>query len=166
MALIPQEVFDIYNEFADDFINDNFGVNCTIYYPPKSIACSNCQTDPIGQKVANRFQHGAPSPFIARGCDFCGGSGYKESVVNETIKLRIYDEPKHWIKISSFANVADGDVQIIGFLSDSPKLQSANYIIVNSDQAVFGDFKYQLASECLPHGFKKNRYFIALLKRV
>lgn len=165
MATIPQEVFDIYNEFCDDFIDDNFGVNCTIYYPVQSVACSNCQTDPIGQKIANRFQHGGLGPFTARHCSFCGGSGFKESVTTETIKLRIYDNPRHWIKISSFANVADADAQIIGHLYDAPKLNMADYIIINSDQSAYGDFKYKLASQCLPHGFKKNRYFIALIKK-
>jgi hypothetical protein len=162
--LIPQEVFDIYNEFCDDFIDDNFGVNCTIYYPQTSVAC-DCQTDQIGQKIANRFQHGGPAPFTARGCSFCGGSGYRETTASEVIKLRIYDQPKHWIKVASFVNVADGDVQIIGHLRDAPKLSNADHIIINSDQAAYGDFKYKLNSPCLPHGFKKNRYFIALLKK-
>jgi hypothetical protein len=162
--IIPQEVFDIYNEFADDFINDNFGVLCTLYYPATSVAC-DCETDPIGQKIANRFQHGGPAPFTARHCSFCGGSGYKESVPTDTVMLRVYDQPKNWIKIAGFANVADADVQIIGFLADVPKISSSDYIVLNTEQNVFGDFKYKLASVCLPHGFKKNRYFVALLKK-
>lgn len=164
MAILPPGLFDIYNEICDDFIDDNFGVNCTIYYPPISVAC-DCQLDPIGQKTANRFQSGGLAPFQARDCSFCGGTGWKQQSSSETIKLRIYDQPRHWIKIAEFVNIPDADVQVIGYITDVPKISSSDYIILNSDQAVFGDFKYKLSSQCLPHGFKKNRYFIALMKK-
>lgn len=165
MINIPQSVFDKYNDAVDDMINSNFGVNCKLVYPPIRAQCTNCVFDSIGRKSANKYAHGGPAPFNFGVCPVCGGSGFKESESDTTIKMRVYYELKSFIKITGTVNIPDGAVQVIGFLSDVEKFKRANRIILNSDlEGVAGDV-YERLSEPQPHGFKRNRYFICMLKR-
>ena len=165
MVNIPQEVFDLYNSVVDDMINSNFGVNCKVIYPPTRVFCSNCVYDSIGRKSANKYVHGGPAPFNFGICPICGGSGYKEIESNTTIKLRVYYETKSFIKLAGMVDIPDGTVQVIGFLSDVNKIRNANRIILNSDLEGVAGNVYERLTEPVPHGFKRNRYFICMLKR-
>ena len=165
MVNIPQEIFDLYNETVDDMINSNFGVNCKIVYPPEREQCNNCVYDSIGRKSANRYAHGGPAPFNFGVCPVCGGEGYKEVESSETIKLRVYYEMKSFIKLAGMVEIPDGSVQVIGFLSDQDKIRQSNRIILNSDMEGVAGNVYEKLSEPVPHGFRKNRYFICMLKR-
>ncbi len=62
----------------------------------------------------------------------------------------------------SFPNA---DVQVIGYRSDLPNLRKANEILLLNDQTNT-DWRMALAGEPFLHGFGKNRYFVAFLKRV
>ena len=75
---IPDSVYAKFNEAVDAMISE-FGVACTLVYPAKRVACSNCITDTIGRRSGNRYRTGGPIPF-ARGmvCPYCGGSGNEE----------------------------------------------------------------------------------------
>lgn len=166
MVNIPDEVFQVYEEFADDFIDDNFGVNCTLIYPSRRIFCSNCVFDQIGQKSANRYKHGGPAPFNFGNCPTCGGEGYKEEEATDTIKLRVYYNSKNWIKVASSIDVPNAAAQVIGHLKDMPSFEMANEIIVNEPQENYKSWKFSRASDALPHGFKQRRYFVAFLQRI
>ena len=167
MVSIPDSVFDKYREFADDFISENFGVNCKLIYPSRRIACVNCVSgrSMVGSTSTSRYKHGGPMPFNFGNCPTCGGQGYKEEEQTTTIKLRIYYKGEEFVKVNNL-NVADADAQVIGFIYDLPKFNRANEILCDSDQEDYHKWRFTRSGDALPHGFKHNRYFIALLKRV
>ncbi len=168
MVSIPDSVFIKYKNFADDFISKNFGVNCKLIYPPRRIACVNCITanSLVGSTSTNKYKHGGPQPFSFGNCPTCGGAGFKEDEQTETIKMRVYFRAEEFIEIVPGVNTADSDAQVIGFIYDLPKYERANEIILNVDQANYQNWKFSRIGDAVPHGFKKDRYFMAFLKRI
>lgn len=163
MSYIPSGLFDIYYSYVDDF-NNSLGVSCELSYPPVQVACS-C-TDNVGNKSINRYHHGGPAPINFGGCALCGGQGYKESSPStDTIKLRIYENPKDWIKVGVPVNVSNNTVQIIGFASDLPKYNQAIKVEINTPQQGHGVKSFDKAGDVSLHGFGKTRYFIAYLNK-
>ncbi len=174
MFIIPQLVFDTYNKAVDAMIDSNFGVSCKIYYPAEKTICSNCEFNPLIGKSANIYKAAGPIPFTDGFCPYCNGDGYTDSVQTEDIMLRCYFTPKHWIKIALDTKVNDnninykypaGAMQTIGHLADLPKCKRANYIVVNTEVDGYINPSYGLISEPVFHGFKKNKYFIAMWER-
>lgn len=154
-----------YQEAADLFIdNVNIGVNCTLVYPDKRTECPNCKINTIGGSSINVYKTGGPYPFTVGNCQYCQGKGFKTENATEDIRLRIYQNPKNWIKVANIEIVA-GRVQVIGYLSDSQKLRRAKEIELVSDQD-YQKWKYKLATDIYPHGFGKNRYFLSYLDRI
>jgi hypothetical protein len=155
---IDNSVFDIYKEVADWMIdNPNIGKTFTIYYPPIKVQCTQCN-EPVGINNKNTGKFGGPNTYT---CEYCNGNNTIDQVTSDTIKLRIYWENKSWIKIGNL-NFADADAMIIGYLSDVNKLQNANEIVLTEQQS---KWSFRLASKPFPHGFGKNRYFVAYLKQ-
>ena len=161
---IPTELFDKWREISDYFLtNDNFSRICTLYYPPIREACNNCNVGLIGGNSTNVFQHGGPAPFNNNGCAYCGGNGYREKEVTDTIRLRIYHTKKNWVKTSDIVS-PDAEVQVIGLTSDLPKFIRADSIQLVSEQNELEQY-YNLAGEPFFYGFNTNRYFVAFLRR-
>lgn len=163
---IPSSVFTTYYTTADDFIDKNFGVNCVIYYPAKRVDCENCIFDPFTKKSSNKYQSGGPISFTNGICPYCNGEGFRSSVDSDTIKMRAYYDKKSWVKIPLPINLPDGAVQTIGHMSDLPKVLRCTEMQLHSDIAGQGTFKYMLSGEPVPHGFGRNKYFIAMWVRV
>lgn len=158
---IPQEVFNLYYETVDDFIDSNFGVTCTLYYPEKKVDCSNCIYDSLLKVSTNKYQSGGPIPFTTGICPYCNGMGYRSSVPTETVIMRIYYEKKFWIRSAIPINIADVAAQSYAHMVDFPKISNCVEAHFHSDIAGYGDFRYKLAGQPVPHGFKKNKYVIA-----
>lgn len=74
--------------------------------------------------------------------------------ISETIKVRLYNSPKDWLKSGNIEYI-DGRVQVLGYMSDSFKLKRASEIKLDN-------LTYKLASEPVRHGFG-NRYFMCFL---
>lgn len=165
MYEIPQSLFDKYNDAVDAMINTNFGVDCKCVYPPLKTQCVNCVFDSIGRKSANKYAHGGPAPFNFGICPVCGGSGYRETESFDTIKLRVYYTPRDFKKISGNVEVPMGGLMVIGFLTDVFKLKNSARVIVNSTLEGVASGAYELSGEPQPWGFKRNRYFMAVLQR-
>ena len=162
---IPTEVFDTYYSIASDFIDSNFGVNCTIYYPEKKSICDNCIFDSFQKKSTNKYLAGGPISFTTGQCPRCAGTGYRSIADTDSIKLRAYFDKKKWIKMPVDINLVDSAVQVIGHMVDMPKILRASSVLVNSDIQGYKSFKYVLAGEPVPHGFGRNKYFVAMLTR-
>lgn len=160
MGLVPQAVIDTYNTIVDSFINEDFGVDCVLEYPPKDAVCINCVYDSKSKKSTNRYKSGGPSYFTSGVCPWCGGKGVTQTINTDTIKLRCYWERKSWLKIGIPINIPDNAVQTIGFLSDFPKIKKAQKILLNNQNSGYVNLEYVLYGEPIPHGFKKNRYII------
>jgi len=174
---IPQEIFDKYFEVCDYLLEDNnFSRVCKIYYPPIKEACVNCTTNFGGGASSNVYQHGGPAPFSNTTCGYCGGNGYREKEVTDTLRLRIYWNKKDWIKTNSTSGsqkfalgedsiVIGGSIaQIIGSVDDIVKISRMREMQVISEQKEL-NHRYILAAEPFFHGFGKHRYFVAFIKR-
>lgn len=164
---VPSGVFTKYQEACDWFINDShIGQICTLIYPPKKIVCSNC-TSLTGSSTSNVYRHGGPAPFRFGNCPLCGGNGYSEQEVTGSLRMRVYFSRKDWIRISGSSSIVtnNADAMGIGFLSDLSNLQKAIEIILVKDE-INTKFRSKLLGSPQPHGFGKNRYFIAFFEAV
>lgn len=159
---IPDEVFDTYFDTVDDFIDSNFGVTCRLTYPAKKTVCTNCIYDPLLKKSSGIYKSGGPISFSNGVCPYCNGVGFSESADTDTLKLRVYYEKKHWIRLPVTAELPDGSVQTIGHMADLPKILRCNNIVFNTDIEGNVEYKYKLSGEPMPHGFKRRKYFIAM----
>lgn len=156
---IPQNLFDLYNSAMDTFLeNDNFSRLCTIVYPSTRIPCGQCN---VGSP--NVYSHGGPALFGNENCTECGGRGYKESEVTDSIRLRIYWNKKNWI-LGGAGVIGSASVQVIGYISDLPKLIRADSVILVSENHE-SETTYRISGEPFYHGFGKNRYFVTYLER-
>lgn len=174
MTLIPDCIYEGYRKMADAMINE-LGVNCKLVYPPVLEDCDNCVYDPIGDKSSGRYKSGGPRPFYGGACPVCKGAGTKEIEDTETVKFRFYNQgsrggavglPSDFLKIGEAIRTAEGAGFLIGFIYDLPKLEQANEIIINSDQENYKKWVYTKATEAVPYGLQKNRYFIVGVERV
>lgn len=166
MVTIPSGVFTKYREYADAMI-DQFGINCTIYYPSKREVCSNCVADGIGNKSGNVFKSGGHANAFNRGCVYCGGNGYKEVEYTDTISLRVYHRASDFRKVTTLnVDIPEGTIMVIGYIYDLPKFERANYIKINTSQEAYREFKYERQGEPRIHGLQHNRYFLCFMSRI
>lgn len=166
MALIPDDLFDAYYEAVDEFItNDFIGKPCKVFYPPERLACDNCKVVKLASGSSNQYKTGGPIPFTHGVCPYCGGIGYKETYVSDDIRLRIYWSKRDWSKLALNVQIPEAEVMTIGFLTDITKCIRCQYIQLVSDQTALAKYNFVLAGEPFPHGFGKDRYFVAYWKR-
>lgn len=163
---IPQKIFDMYYETVDDFIDLNFGVNCTLFYGPKKNICPNCIFNPVTGKSSNQYKAGGPISFQDSICPYCDGDGYTNTEAIEDIKLRVYFSKKDWVKIEIPVLIKDGAVQIIGHITDMPKIRKARQVRVCAELEGYENFDFTLAGAPSPWGFRRNKYFVAFMNRV
>ena len=164
--------YSISNDLITDFqtavgdLIDQLGKDCKLFYPPKTVSCSNCAFDSIGRKSANRYLHGGPIPFPDGAmCPMCNGAGLHAKEISDTITLLLYWSPKEWVDIGIQVAVPDGVVQTKGRIADLPKIKRANYILLHSDMEGYQHYRYQLMGEPVPQGLKQTKFFIAMWKR-
>lgn len=164
--IIPNGLYDLYHSTVNDFINYNFGQTCKIIYPDKLTVCPNCIQDTFTGKSANKYKSGGPQSFTVGVCPWCNGDGYLKTEKSDTIKLRIYHARKDWVRIPISIEIPDGTVQVFGFMTDLPKIQMSNKILLHVDAEGYTRQFYRLLGEPYPHGLgPTRRYFIAYLKR-
>jgi hypothetical protein len=160
---LPSDIWERYYEAADFFI-DSLGEPCTVYYPPIKTECSNCVISFFNGISTNVYRHGGPAPFSFGVCPLCGGNNLAEVETTASLQLRIYWQKRDWIKVAEIIVVPDAEVQVIGYLTDLSKLRQANFIKLVTNQKQI-ETKYELAGEPFFWGFKKDRYFVAFLKK-
>jgi len=161
---IPDGMMDKYYEACDFFIdNDYIGRACTIVYPPKRVPCDNCIVKPVGTTTTNVYRTGGPAPFPFGNCPLCGGNGYSETEITDTIRMRIYWNRSEWMRIGGNIQVEDAEAMAIGYMTDLPKLQRAIEIILIKGTN-YAEYRTTLAGKPTPWGFGRNRYFVAVFK--
>lgn len=162
---IPNQIFTDYQEVVDELIlNDNIGKNCQLSYPELRVDCPNCIYDSVQKKSSNRYQSGGPIPFSSGVCPYCRGVGIIATPQVEVIRLRVYWTKKDFRKLGA-VDIPDGDVMVIGFMSDMAKLQKSTELLILSDSVAVLNRKFEVGVEVFPWGFGKNKYFVAHLKR-
>ena len=79
---IPNSVFTKYNEFADAMI-DNFGVTCTLVYPPKRETVTGRPSAGLPRRGASIYRSGGPQSYSTSMP--LGDAQYKLTEVTESI---------------------------------------------------------------------------------
>jgi hypothetical protein len=102
-------------------------------------------------------------PFEFGSCPLCGGNGYKEEEVTDTIRLRIYWSRADWIRIAGSIVSDDAEVMVIGYISEVSKMRKASNILLAKDNNE-ATYRTSLLGEPTPWGFGRNRYFLAFLQ--
>ena len=161
---IPDNLFTMYNNAADDFINFNFGRVCRLYYPSKPLVCPNCIIDTITNQSTGLYNGTGPVAFTnGMICPVCNGAGFKENEITEDIKFRIYESPNIWNKVAANIVSQNTIAVIYGFITDLPKIQQMNSLLLDYENIGYGSRRCVLDGNPKEHGFNK-RYFIAALK--
>lgn len=163
--LIPQYILDLYDTTVSDFNNNNFGVNCKLFYGTNRTVCTNCIFNEALNASTNIYLTGGPIPFTNGLCPYCDGVGFKDTQATETIKLRVYHERKSFIRMEIPVNVIDGAIQTIGSIEYLNKCKRCNHMIANSDLEIYNQYKFVLASDPAPFGLTKKE-FVAYWNRL
>lgn len=164
--IIPDAVFQEYNYTMDAFIDGVPGKSCLLIYPATKIECPNCFLDPNTDRSTNVYKNGGPQSFINFTiCPLCGGEGYRTNPNTESIRLRVYYNPKDFLNTGTTITAPDGTIQIIGYMTDYPKVQKSIALSVNSELNGAEIWKYKKQGEAVPWGFNQ-RYFVQLWSRI
>ena len=162
---IPSLLIDEHEWLADSFIDGETGTDCTLVYPPSDTECPNCLFDPQTGESANIYKDGGPMPFTDHTtCPWCNGFGRGQTPVEESIRMRVYyggmevnAAMRQFNMATQLAQDPDGLVFVIGYMNDRPSFERCDSIVIH-------DTKMSRKSKALPWGFRKNRYFAAMLK--
>jgi len=164
---LPAGILDEHEWLSDFLLDGETGHTCTIYYPPKPTECDNCIFDPTTGRSSNIYKTGGPIPFQNHTiCPRCGGAGRSTIRTTEDVKLRIYWQPKDWIDIGVKFDVAYGVAMTIGYMTDLPKIERAEKILLNTNILEMRRWFCKRAGEAVPHGFRQKRYFIQYVERI
>lgn len=145
---IPDDVFTKYKEAVDEMIL-KFGVNCRISYVKKIVQSGS---QPITTTSKSLRPYDNTSSFLQN-------ESYTEVETSDVVRLRVYWTKKDWKKIADLV-IPDDGIMTIGYLSDLPKIRSCDYMIANIENLSFTNKKFTLATDTIPWGFKKDRYFV------
>lgn len=156
---IPAELIDTHEWMADSLIDDVPGINCLLIYPNKQEECDNCILDHATGRSSGIFKTGGPISFANfQICPRCNGDGHYSSPITSIIRLRVYWEAKSFIDIGAKIANPDGVVMLIGYMEDLPELERADKIQIQ-------EYIYTRQGEAVPHGLRRDRYFIQYAKR-
>lgn len=163
-ALIP-----VYQAGVDALIN-KLGMDCTIYNPSRDVDCPNCVYNAATKRSANIYQAGGPRPFQnGQICPYCNGAGIQKVVSTDSVRMIVIWNPKDWIKIPSMAsmdwNSPESYAQTWGYITDLPKIQRAESVLITNATQQFNNYKFIRHGEPCPQGLQENRYFVMMWKR-
>ena len=163
---LPASLVQEYQWTMDAFIDDtNIGHICSLVYPPRLEECPNCFLDAKTGRSINIYKSGGPAAFPNHTtCPWCNGEGRLRVPVEETIRLRVYYNPKDFIP-GLPVEAKDAVVQVIGYLTDLPKLERATEVILDSNLQPLQRIKCVRSGAAAPWGFGQ-RYFAQLLRVV
>ena len=162
---IPSGVIDSH-EWASDAIIDSLGKNCKLVYPAKVTECNNCYYDPRTRRSTGIYKSGGPISFPNNTtCPACGGAGRSTVETTESIKLRVYWNPKDWQTFAGTIQNPEGVAQVIGYMSDLPKVERSVEVIINSDVESTKEYRCVKEGEAVPWGFRQDRYFLQFYRR-
>ena len=164
---IPDSIVQESEFVADALLEGPTGHNCELIYPvTKNASCPNCIYSPRQRKSSNIYKAGGPVPFKNHTiCPWCGGVGRSSRPVTEDIRLRIYWNQKDWINKMPL-EVGQSMVMVIGFMTDLPKVEKCDRILLNKDVESYRSWMCEREGEAVPHGLSQDRYFMQMLRRV
>jgi hypothetical protein len=171
MISIPSGIETVYKQAVDALLTSELtSESCSVYYPPKKVACNNCVPGPFGGSGGNTYRSGGPAPFSFGQCPLCQGKGFKESETSDTIRLRVYfirqDNRLKTFNEQANINFDQYDAQIIGYTADLPKVNRANYLTLVDQEKGNQTIKVRLITSPVPWGFGKDKYFTAYVAKI
>lgn len=166
---LEEATLKIVRDALDDLITE-FGKNCRLVYPPKSIDCQNCSIALVGSLQVNRWKTGGPSPFPnGAPCPICNGRGKIEQEVSEILELLCTYEPKGFLRPVEGVNIRlkNATLRTKCFLTDAPKLKRCDHIIYQVDTEGIVRNKFRLASDPVDvSSIVKGRYAVAYWEQI
>lgn len=149
MTIVPQSLFDKYDEFIDHFLDD-FGTDCLLQYS-KQIMTTTTEIPDIKQKKT--FQLPAAEDGLRQ-----GSTNLKTVTTTEPIRLRVYWTEKDFKKISKLVLPA-GSIATYGKIEDLPKVERADSLIIYSGTAPHHvEWKFSKAGESIIHGLTHKEF--------
>lgn len=156
---IPDSVFDKYFETIDYTI-EIFGVKCELVSINKVEELAPNPNNNIPDKNSINAHR-------VRGGDYERSNKIiREVEVLSDIKLKVYFDQKNWIGVPNNIVIPDGAIQTVGFMTDLPRVLQAKALIVHKNIKDYKELRYERVGEHIPLGFKYNRYFGCIWKRV
>lgn len=154
-------------EFAIDDLISQLAKKCALYYPPTTVACSDCAAS-FGNKPGNAFTHGAPTNLSNINCSFCGGTGFKKVAQSEEIMLKLNFNLKSFKDlIPQNIQVADGILQAKGFIYQIPKILKAEYMVAQTPFSGHIEQRYKLwIPPCDTSNIAQNKFFVSYWIRI
>jgi hypothetical protein len=165
---IPSSLIDEHEWVSDEFIDGPFGKDCLLEFPQIDSECPNCFFDPISKRSTNIYKTGGPISFTDHTtCPHCGGAG-RSAIAPETeaIRLRVYWSAGKWGSMSPLMGNPEADCRVIGYTEHLPKFERAAFMLIQSGLQTTRRWRCVREGEARPHGFRGNRYFQQVLKRV
>lgn len=157
---IPAALLTTHEWMADALIDGETGSPTTLHFPANNSECPNCVYDSFNRRSSSIYKTGGDMPFENyTTCPMCGGTGRLTLPSTDAIRLRVYWETKSWIDIGLTFEVPSGVAMVIGYMNDVIKYKRAERIQIGN---------YFCTKECepVPHGFRRDRYFIAYIRRI
>jgi hypothetical protein len=156
---IPDSLFDKFFEGIDLTI-DKFGVVCQLVSINKVEEVVYTPTNNVPEKNSINAHR-------VRGGNYERENKIIKEVETLTeIKLKVYWDQKNWIGVGGNLVIPDGAIQTIGYMTDLPKVLQAKALIVYKDIKDYKELRFERVGEHIPMGFKHNRYFGCMWKRI
>lgn len=166
MTFVPQEIFNLHEKISDDILdNKNITVDTKLIYPEIVQVCPNCIFDSSSGRSSNKYKSGGPISFTYGICPYCHGKGKINTPSGDTIYLRVYYDQASFKKLG-YTDVPNGGAMCIGYIADKQKIKKATRIIPSYEIKEYGENVYKLASDPVPWGLSKDKYFVAQLSRI
>lgn len=164
---IPTLLIDRHEWMTDELIDGVTGQVCTLIFPDKDTQCDNCLNDISTGRSSNIYNDTGPISFANFSiCPRCGGLGRFQVPEEDNIRLRVYWDSKNWIKTGASLATPDSSCMTIGYMTDLPKLERANKVLIPLDISTIHRYEMNRAGEAIPHGFRQDRYFIQFFTRI
>lgn len=145
-----------------DFLIDELGKQCTLYYPELKEECINCLFNPATGVSANYHRDGGPIFFPPNNtCPMCNGAGVKLIEQKETIKLRLIWKDKIERVDNKLPIVIPGALlETRGYTRDVPKILKAIFLETQTPTQGYKTTQYKRVT--FPgdkYSIIQNRYF-------
>lgn len=167
-GIITTSMLNLYTEGETEMFRA-LSIPCRIEYIPVKTACPNCIANPLTGASSGKYKTGGPYPFTIGMCPYCNGAGFKETATTEAISFQVGWKVKDFLdifKTNAVLDSPDSYVQIKGLLSDLPKFNKMNVVVINLPWEPSIRYTFKKKSEAIPSGIRQNKYFYMLLERV
>lgn len=167
--IISNELFTLYNQGVNELIRSQEFTPVKLVFPSKKVECINCIYDTNSKRSSNIYKTGGPVSFNnGTICPYCRGAGLIENEVSENITAIIIWNKQTWLPTESKAmdwQTASGLVDLYTYIENLPKIQRANYIIINTVIAPYNIYKFKRVGDAQSIGLQQNKYIVQKLER-